>query len=404
MAEYTYKAVSPEGKTVNRKIEANSLDRATDKLKNEGYTILNIKEAGAMNKDININIGGKVTSKDLSVFCKQFSSILNAGVPVIQVIDMLAEQTENKTFKQTLKEVQASVEKGSSLADSMKMHRKIFPEIMINMTAAGEASGSMEVAFVRLAEHFEKDNHLKQQIKSAMIYPIMVLAVTIIVVIVMLIVVIPNFTTMFNDMGTELPAITQAVVSASDFVKTKWWLLIMIVAGIVFAVKAFKATPTGTKLFATLGIKIPIFGDLTVKSAAARYARTLSTLLASGIPLIDAIEGVAKVMTNSVIRKGMMNARDQVAKGVPLSKPLKEMGVFPILLPQMTNIGEETGNLEGMMEKVAEYFDEEVDEATKRLTAAMEPIIIVVLAGVVGTIVAAVMSPMFAMYENMDKL
>lgn len=404
MALYSYKVVTAEGKNKSGKLEANSLERANEKLKSEGYTILNVKEAGALDKEINIGIGGKVSAKDLTMFCKQFSSILNAGVPIIQTLDMLAEQADNKTMKAALKDMQVFVEKGGNLADAMRQHPKVFPPILVNMTSAGEASGSLEVALLRMSEHFEKDNKLSAQIKSAMVYPIMVLIVAFLVIIVMLVAVVPNFTSMFADMGVQLPFMTRAVVAASDFMKERWYVVVVIVVALVFAIKFFKSTPTGTKLFAQMAIKLPIIGDLTVKSSSSRFARTLSTLLASGIPLIDAIESVSKVMTNSIIHKGLMDARDQVAKGVPLSKPIKEMGVFPTLLCQMTRIGEETGNIEEMMNKVADFFDDEVDEATKRLTAAMEPLIMVVLAGIVGVIVGAVYGPMISMYKNMDNL
>lgn len=405
MALYKYKAVDSSGKTKSGKIEANNLERATDKLKSEGFSsILNISEAGAMDKDININIGGKVKAKDLTMFCKQFASILNAGVTIIMAIDMLAEQTSNKMMKAALIDVRNSVEKGSNLADSFRQHPKVFPPILINMVEAGEASGSLEVALVRMADHFEKDNRLQAQIKSALTYPIIVMIVAVAVVIVCMVVVIPNFAGMFSDMDMELPLATRIMMAASDFVRFKWYILVAIVLGLVIVVNIFKRTSTGEYLFAKMAMKVPLIGNLTVKSSAARFARTLSTLMASGIQLIDAVEAVAKVMTNSIIRKNLLEARDQVAKGVPLSKPIKDMGIFPPLLTQMVHIGEETGNLEDMMFRVADFFDEEVEEATKALTSAMEPLIMVFLAGIVGMIVAAVYGPMLSMYEGMDNL
>lgn len=404
MASYKYKAMTADGKTKRGTIEANSLERASDKLKSEGYNVLELKDAGALDKDININIGGKVKSKDLTMFCKQFASILNAGVTIITALDMLGEQATNKTMKVALIDMKNSVEKGNNLADSMKMHPKVFPPILINMVQAGEASGSLEVALVRMADHFEKDNRLQAQIKSAMTYPVIVMIVAIAVVIVCMVVVIPNFTGMFEDMNMELPMATKIMIAASDFIIQKWYVLVIIVAVIVVAIKFFKKTSTGEYVFAKLAMKVPLIGNLTVKSSAARFARTLSTLMASGIQLIDAVEAVAKVMTNSIIRKNLLEARDQVAKGVPLSKPISDMGIFPPLLTQMVHIGEETGNLEDMMFRVADFFDEEVEEATKALTAAMEPLIMVFLAGIVGMIVAAVYGPMLSMYEGMDNM
>ena len=404
MALYKYKAISSDGKNKSGKIEANNLERAQDKLKSEGYQILNISEAGAMDKDININIGGSVKAKDLTMFCKQFASILNAGVTIIMALDMLSEQATNKTLKAALKDVQVSVEKGSNLADAFRQHPKCFPQILINMVEAGEASGSLEVALTRMADHFEKDNRLQSQIKSAMTYPIIVLVVCVVVVILCIIVVIPNFTSMFADMDMELPIATKIMVAVSDFLIQKWYVCVAVVVGLVVGIFLFKRTSTGQYFFAKAAMKVPLIGNLTIKSSASRFARTLSTLMASGIQLIDAVESVAKVMTNKIIREKLLEARDQVAKGVPLSKPLKDMGVFPPLLTQMVHIGEETGNLEDMMFRVADFFDEEVDEATKALTSAMEPLIMVFMAGVVGMIVAAVYGPMISMYTGMEDL
>ena len=404
MAEFMYKVLTADGKRKSGKIEANSLERANEKLKNEGYTIMSIKEAGTLDKDIEIDIGNKVKAKDLTMFCKQFASILNAGVTIIMALDMLSEQAANKTLKKALKEMQVSVEKGNNLADSMKMHPKVFPPILVNMVAAGEASGSLEIALVRMADHFEKDNRMQAQIKSAMTYPVIVLIVAVAVVIVCMVMVIPNFTTMFDDMDIDLPVMTKVMVAISNFIIHKWYILIAVIVVVAVGVIVFKKSSTGEYFFAKAAMNVPLIGNLTIKSSAARFARTLSTLMASGIPLIDAVESVAKVMTNSIIRKNLLEARDQVAKGVPLSRPIKDMGIFPPLLVQMIHVGEETGDLENMMFKVADFFDEEVEEATKALTAAMEPIIMVVLAGIVGCIVGAVYGPLLSMYQNMDNL
>ena len=225
----------------------------------------------------------------------------------------------------------------------------------------------------------------------------------VIVIIVVLVAVIPNFASMFEDMGTQLPLATRAMMAAADFVKYKWWLLIIIVAAIVFGVKFFKKTPFGEQLFANIGLKAPIFGNLNVKTACSRFSRTMSTLMASGISMIDAVEQVAKMMDNKIIRDGLMDAKVQVSKGVPLSKPLKDMEMLPPMLSAMTKIGEETGDIEEMLSKVADYYDEEVEAATNALTSAMEPIIMVILACIVGMIVAAVYGPIMSMYDAMDQ-
>ncbi len=399
MAQYNYKAMDASGKTKKGSIEAQSVDLAKERLRKEGLSIMEIDE----NKDIQINFGRKkVKTRDLAVFCKQFGSILRAGVPIIQALDMLAEQMENKTLQTALKEAQTHVQKGGTLADAFKLNPEIFPPILYNMVAAGEMSGKLEVCFERLATQFEKDGYIQSKIKSAMTYPIVVLVVIGVVVAIMMIKVIPTFSDMFEEMGTKLPGATQMLVNFSNFLVHKWWLPLFIILGIVIGIKFFKVTPTGQQFFGSLALKMPVFGNLSIKTAAATFARTFSTLLASGISLIDAVDQTAKVMKNKVIREKLMECKSQVAKGVPLSKPIKDMDIFPIMLPQMMHIGEETGNIEDMMVKVADYYEEEVDLAVESLSAAMEPLIMVVLAGVVGVIVVAIYSPIMSMYDAVD--
>ncbi len=404
MAQFNYKVIDKDGKNKKGVLEASSTEQASNKLKAEGYTVVDVREQGLMDKDIQIGMKKKVKSRDLSVFCKQFASILNAGVTIIAALDMIAESVENPTMKQALKEAQAYVEKGGTLADAFRLSPKVFPPMLTNMVAAGEVSGSMEIAFNRLSTHFEKENSLQGKIKSALTYPIVVLLVMLIVVIVMLVAVIPTFSSMFAEMGAELPFATRALVWLSEFLVQKWYLCVIIVVAIVSFYKWFGTTETGDQLYSTIAIKVPIFGNLTVKQASARFARNMSTLMSSGISLIDALEQVAKMLDNKLFRDGLLDAKVQISKGIPLSKPLKDMGVFPAMLVQMVKIGEETGNIEDMLDKVADFYDEEVDDATTSLTAAMEPLTMVLLAGVVGIIIAAVYGPIISMYDNMDNL
>ncbi len=398
MAQYICKVMDQNGKSKSLTVEAAGEDKAREKLKSEGYMIQDIKEKGAKGA----KRGKKVKDKDLAVFCKQFVSVLNAGVTVITALDMMAEQMDNKTLQQGLRDAQAYVQKGGTLADAFKLNPKIFPPILVNMTAAGEMSGNLEVAFERLTTHFEKNNKLKSKIKGAMTYPIIILIVVLAVVVVLLCTVIPQFADMFADMGAELPKATQMLVNLSDFMVHKWYFVILIVAAVVLAIKFFGKTEVGSTVYANIAIKAPLFGNLTIKSAAASFSRTLSTLMASGIPLLDAIEQVAKMQNNKIIREGLLDAKVQVAKGLPLSKPIRDMELFPPMLPQMIKIGEETGNIEDMMDKVADYYEMEVENATDALTAAMEPMVIVLMAVVVGGIVIAIYSPMLGMYDAID--
>lgn len=398
MAQYNYRVMDKGGKTKKGVVEAVNEDKAKEKLKAEGYIVQELKEQGAGKK-----VGGKkVKDKDLAVFCKQFVAVLNAGVTVIAALEMMSEQMDNKTLQRGLREAQSFVQKGGSLADAFRINPKIFPTILVNMVQAGEMSGNLEVAFERLTTHFENANKLKSKVKGAMTYPCVILIVVIAVVVVLLVGVIPQFEEMFNDLGSELPTATQLLVNFSNFLQEKWFIVVAVVAAIVFGLIAFGKTDAGSLLYSKIAIKAPIFGQLTIKSAAATFSRTLSTLLASGIPLIDAIEQVAKMNNNRIIREGLLDAKVQVAKGVPLSKPIRDMELFPTMLPQMIKIGEETGNIEEMVDKVADYYEMEVSDATDALTAMMEPLIIVIMGVVVGGIVLAIYSPMLSMYDAVD--
>ena len=403
MAQYNYKATDTSGKDRKGTIEAADRDAAVGKLKAEGLIVNDIKDAGE-NAGFNFSFKKKVKSRDLSIVCKQMVSILNAGVTVITALEMLSEQLDNKTLKNALVEAKVYVEKGGSLADGFRLNPDVFPPIMINMTAAGESSGSLETSFDRLSTQFEKEDALRGKIKSALTYPVMVMIVAVLVIIVVMWKVIPQFTEMFAEMETELPLATRMMVSASDLFVKRWPFFLIGLIILIILFKMFKASPFGELILAKMAVNAPILKDIVIKSNSASFARTLSTLMAAGIPMLDAIEQVAKMMSNKLFRDGLMEAKVQVAKGQPLSKPLRDMEVFPTMLIQMVKIGEETGNIEDMMEKVADLYDREVDLATQSLTQAMEPITMVVLAIIVGMIVAAVYGPIISMYKSIDSV
>ena len=404
MAVYKYKVVDSSGKNKKGENEAQSQDQAVNKLKADGFTVVSCNEAGAMDKDIQIQINTKIKPRDLSVFCKQFGSVLKAGVTIITALDMMSEQMDNKTMQRVLRETKTYVEKGGTLADGFRQHSKVIPSIMISMIEAGEMSGNLEVCFERLAIQFDKQSKLQGKIKGALTYPIIVLIVAVIVVIVMVVAVIPQFSDMFADMGMDLPAATKLLLWLSDLFRYRWWLVAIIVIAIVAIYKMFAATNSGKHILGKISIKMPIFGKLTVMQAAANTARTLSTLMASGIALVDAVEAVSEMMSNIWFKEALLNAKDQIMKGVPLSKPIRDAGIFPSMLPQMIKIGEETGNIEDMMDKVADYYEEQVDMTTDQVTTAMEPLTMVVMAGIVGIIVAGVYGPILSMYNGMDNL
>lgn len=400
MAEFQYRVITPEGKEKKGTMEGKSVEQVSGVLKAQKNVILSVSEASLMSRDINFSLGGRVSARDYSIFCRQFVSIISAGVSIINALEMMRDQTENRTLKKALGEVYEDVLKGESMAGAMKKHSKVFPSMLCNMVEAGEASGSMEVAFERMAVQFEKENKLKQSVKKAMIYPIVLLVVMIGVLFLMMIWVIPNFMGMFAELDTELPPITQAVVNMSDFVITKWWLILLVVAAAIALFKAYAASPSGKFVLGGIALKIPVFGKLQTKSECARLGRTLCTLLGAGVPMMDAIEITGRSMENVRYKKAMMDAKDQVMRGMALSRPLKTCGLFPPMVVHMVSIGEETGNIETMLENVANYYEDDVQVATEQVMALMEPMIIVVMALVVGVLIMAIMQPMLILYES----
>lgn len=404
MASYGYVAIDDSGKEIKGSVEADNPEKAKTDLKAKGLIVLSIEEQNMLTRDVNIEIGGKPTVRDLSVFCRQFVSMSRAGVTILDALRMLMEQTENKRLQRAAREIRVSVEKGESLADSIAQHPKVFPELMVHMVAAGEASGSLDVALERMATHFERSSRTKALIKKAMMYPIMIAILAVVITVVMLVFVIPTYADMFKDLGTELPGITVAVMNASNFVQTWWFIIIPAAIGVVMAIKAYSATYTGKHLFGKLATIIPVMKDLTIKSASAHMARTLSTLMAAGVPLVEAVEIVSNTMSNVWYKEALLEVKEQVMMGMPLSRPLEQCGMFPPMVYHMTGIGEEVGNTEDMLNKLAEYYEEEVESATQSLMAVLEPLMILVVAGIVGILIGAIMAPMGTMYSALDNL
>lgn len=398
MADITYKyeIMTPDGKRKKGSLEAANQDAAYSELQAGGALVISLNTASVLDKDIEIHIGAAVKPRELSIFCRQMESILNAGVTVIEALGMLGDQTENKSFQKAIIGVRDMVQKGETLSRAMAEYPKIFPEIMVHMITAGEASGSMEVAFNRLALQFEKSAHLKSLIVKSMIYPIVLICVIIVVVAVMMIKIVPTFTDTFDELGAELPGITLAVMAVSDFFVGYWYILLGVIILLAFILKSFKKTETGAMLFGRMSLKMPLFGNLTIKSACASLTRTLSTLMAAGITLVEAIKIVQKIVKNAVVQKALERAERDVTEGRPLATSIEESEVFPPMVYQMIHIGEETGNMETMLDKISEYYEEEVEMATQSLLAAMEPMIIIAMAVIVVPIILAIMLPMLS--------
>lgn len=404
MADYAYEAIAADGKIMKSTIQADSEELARAQLKSKGLIVTNVSEQSVLSKDISISFDKKPGPRDMAVFCRQFVSMSRAGVSILECLNLLREQTENVVLARTIREVQSEVEKGEPLAAGLAKHPKIFSDLMVTTVNAGEQSGSLETSLERMADQYEKSAKTQALVKKAMIYPIVVAVVAVAVVIVMLVVVIPSYTDMFADLGTDLPAITKAVVAMSDFIVQRWYILIPAIAVIVFVIKTYVATPSGKRLTSTISLKLGITKNMVTKSACSQVARTLSTLLAAGVPLVEAVDIVSDTMQNVLFKDAMKYAKEEVVKGVPLSVPLEESGIFPPMMYHMIRIGEEAGNTEEMLTKMADYYDEEVEMAVQSLMAAMEPMIIIVLAGVVGVLIGAVMAPMLTMYQALDSL
>ncbi len=404
MAAFGYEAINKEGKTTKGSIEADSAEAAKREIRQQGLTLLELKEQSIFTKDLNIEIGGYPKPRDLSVFCRQFVSMTKAGVSILESLKMLSEQTENKKLKEATEGVRVNVEKGETLAKSLALYPKVFPSLMINMIAAGESSGSLDTAMERMAIQFEKSAKINAMVKKAMIYPVIVCIVAVAVVVIMLVKVIPSYAVMFDDLGTDLPALTIAVRSLSDFLLDTWYIQLPILIVAIIALKAFAGTDVGKHIFHKIQLKIPAINNMVVKKSSSQMARTMSTLLAAGVPLVEAVDIVSNTMENVYFKEALDECKNQIIIGQPLSRPLEDTKLFPPMVYHMVRIGEESGNTEEMLTKLADYYDEEVEMAVQSLMAAMEPMIILVLAGIVGIMIAACIGPMFKMYSALDTL
>lgn len=401
MAQFSYTAMTPDGKKKTGKVEAKSKEVAVANLKAEGLTVTKIEAGGGGGLKGIFSFGQKVKTRDFAIFCRQFTSIVRAGVSIVDAFQMLGDQTQNAALKNAIEQTHSDISKGDTLATAMKKRGGVFPNMLTNMVEAGEASGSLDVAFERMSVQFEKDAKLESAVKKALIYPIVLIVVMIGVIAAMMLFVIPRFVGMFDEIGGDLPAVTKALMKVSDFFVHYWWLMLIIIVAIVAAYKAFYATQNGKELIDRIKLRIPVFGGIQIKSACAKLGRTLCTLLGAGVPMVDALDITARSMDNEMYRKAMKDAKDQVTRGVALSRPLKTSGLFPPMVIHMVSIGEETGNIEQMLENVAGYYEDDVQAATESMMALMEPFIIIVMAGVVGFLVIAMLSPMFSLYENL---
>jgi type IV pilus assembly protein PilC len=396
MPKYSWEAKSKAGSVQKGVMEASSVALVEAQLKKYGLTGITVKEEGQRFQLRLPGFGGdKVSTKDLVVFTRQFATMIDSGLPLVQCLDILASQQENKTFKAILYKVKESVESGSTFADALGRHPKAFDDLFVNLVAAGEVGGILDTILSRLAAYIEKAMKLKKKVKGAMVYPTTIMAIAVIVVGVILVFVIPTFAKMFADFGGELPGPTRFVIGLSSFLKKYILILIIIAFLLKLAFSKYYATPKGRKQMDQLALRLPIVGPLIRKVAVAKFTRTLGTMISSGVPIMDGLEIVAKTAGNKVVEEAIYKVRQAISEGKTMAEPLAASGVFPPMVVQMISVGEATGAMDTMLSKVADFYDDEVDDAVGALTSMMEPILMVFLGTVVGGMVIAMYLPIF---------
>jgi type IV pilus assembly protein PilC len=402
MATFAYKAKQADGNVVQGVVDADEQKQAVERLRNQKLVIL---EIGVKEKSILDPImamfksKGHVTSKDLVLFSRQLSTLVSAGVPIVQGLGILETQAENPAFREVLQAVKADIEGGLSISDALKKHPDAFPDLYCSMIKAGELGGILDTILERVTSYMENSEALKAKVKSAMMYPAIVLSICAIVTVFLFIFVIPTFKAIFESFGAELPMPTQIVIAISDILKHFWYLVI----GAPFvgwkAFEKFYKTPKGQKFVDAQALKAPIFGIILKKVAVAKFTRTLGTLIKSGVPIMQALETVAQTAGNVIVAEAVLSTRESIREGGRLADPLKKCGIFPNMVTSMISVGEETGSLDIMLTKIADFYDAEVDTAVKGLTSLIEPLVIVVMGFIIGGLVIAMFLPMFSLGE-----
>ncbi len=403
MPEFKWKGKDANGNETSGIITANSVEDATLILRRQKITPISIRKRM---KDIQITIPGitnRIKERDIVVFTRTFSTMVDAGLPLVQCLEILAQQTENPVFSKAISDISQSVESGSTYADALRKHPKIFDDLYCNMVEAGETGGILDTILNRLASYMEKSISLKRQVKSAMVYPTVVISVALSVVVFLMYAVIPTFANIFSSLGAGLPLPTRVVINISNFVRDYIVVLIVGALALFFFLKYIRKTEKGAKFFDALTLKLPIFGLLLRKVAVAKFTRTLGTLISSGVPILEGLEITAKTAGNKIIEEAVMKTRVSISEGKTISEPLSATEVFPAMVTQMIAVGEATGALDAMLEKIADFYDEEVDIAVQNLTQMLEPLLMVFLGVSVGFIVIAMYLPMFALIGELSK-
>ncbi|MEW9123781.1 MAG: type II secretion system F family protein [Thermotaleaceae bacterium] len=400
---YKYKAITSTGKRIEGTFSANSKNAVIRMLRDQQQRPIRIEEEKSKSKDISeIQLfKPKVKGKDLAIFCKQFYTMINAGMSLTNSLEVLMDQTQNKALRTVIEDMNIKVQKGSILSETMIQHKNVFPPILISMIQAGEMTGTLDEVLGRMSEHFEKENKINGKIKGAMIYPVVLGVVAVGVVVFLLVFIMPTFISMFTSSGVELPLPTKMILGLSTALTNFWYLFLAGIVGMIFLFNQMLKTNSGKRLYDQLKFKIPIVKGSMTKIVTSRFTRTLSSLLSSGIPIISALEAAGNVTNNKVITDGIEMVVEDIRKGVSLAVLLKKMKVFPPMMISMVSIGEESGSLDEMLSKTADFYDQELEDAIQQMVAMLEPLMIVVMAMVIGFIVVAMMLPMFDMIQTM---
>jgi type IV pilus assembly protein PilC len=400
MPAYVWKGKTRDGKAVSGERVADSKEAVMALLRRENVLVSSVKEKG---KEVAVpKMGGKVPAKEIAIFTRQFSVMIDAGLPLVQCLEILGSQQENKTFQKVLTQTRMDVEGGSSLAEAMRKHPKAFDELYVNMIAAGEAGGILDTILKRLAVYIEKAVKLQSQVKGAMVYPIAVISIAGIVITVILWKVIPTFAAMFEGLGAELPLPTRIVIAMSNWLVRLMPFLIALGFGGSFAFKKYYATYNGRRVVDKIVLKLPILGLIMQKIAVARFCRTLATLISSGVPILDGLEITARTAGNAIVEDAIMAVRKAVESGMTIAQPLKESGVFPPMVVQMIGVGEQTGAMDAMLSKIADFYEDEVDQAVANMLTLMEPVMIMFLGTTVGGIVISMYLPLFDLISKLS--
>jgi len=400
MATFAYVGKTRQGAVKKGDLTAKTREEAAEQLRKQNIVVSSLQEKAAEGILQRLNMGGGVSDKDIVVFTRQFATMINAGLPLIQCLEILSTQSENKVFGKAIGEIKVDVESGSTLADALKKHPKMFDELYVNLVHAGEVGGLLDTILGRLAKHIEKAMKLKSQIKGAMVYPSTIMGVAVIVITVLMVFVIPIFAKMFLEMsgGTVgLPTPTQLVIDASNFMQNNILYLLTGAAALGYGIKRYYATPKGRLVMDRLFLRVPVMGDLIRKASVAKFTRTLGTLITSGVPILEGLMITSKTSGNKVVEGAILMARQSISEGKTVAEPLSKSGVFPNMVTHMISVGEATGALDAMLGKIADFYDDEVDAAVAALTAMLEPMMMVFLGTIIGFIVIAMYLPIFKM-------